>query len=817
MESKVIPARPAQNGVMASPQELNQMAGWAAAVFTGRSPDEAAPPVGVTVKRQDYSTLHFGRSCMDTALRIGERIFDHGLGTHSNSEIVLDLPEGAASFHAFAGIDNNYDTQGQRGSAVFSIEAEGAELFRSPVLRGGDAPFPVMVQLPEGVREVVLKVDATPDGCAYDQSDWANAHVVLEDGATIWVDEGHRQPFLDEAGPPFSFLYGGEPFDAAAWSHDAESREETDFTRYITSWTDPKSALKVVADVKVYRAYPAVDWVLHFENRGVEDTPIIESIQALDMSIMAGNAQLPLVVGHNVGDVFGEESFRNLDTKLRPGEHFNMAPQGGRPSNGAFPFFDLRYGADMVVGAIGWSGQWALEVVRDEAKGRIKAGMERTHLLLHPGEQIRSPRILLLRSHAQPVVAHNRFRRLMLFHYVPQQHGRPVALPFALQCFDRYSWTRPDWATEAGQIRAVETAAALGLDAHWLDAAWFVGGFPNGVGNWRPKPEAFPNGLGPVGKACHDHGLGFIVWYEPERVAPGTRLAQEHPEFVMGGDKGGLFKLNDPAARRWLTGLLSTQIAEYHIDIYRNDFNIDPLSFWRANDAEDRQGMTEIRYVEGHYAMWDELRARHPGLIIDNCASGGRRIDLETCMRSVPLWRSDTNCFPGNADWNPGHSAGISYYLPLHTACAWTPDAYTVRASTTAGLICQWDYMNEGFPFAAARQAIEEAKDLAKYWYGDIYPLTRDPHVPESWCAFQLHRPDLGEGIVLFFRRAASPYTGLEVSLQALNADATYVIERKTDDFAVASEERTGNELMTSFHATLPKQSSSAVVRYRMK
>ncbi len=40
--------------------------------------------------------------------------------------------------------------------------------------------------------------------------------------------------------------------------------------------------------------------------------------------------------------------------------------------------------------------------------------------------------------------------------------------------------------------------------------------------------------------------------------------------------------------------------------------------------------MTEIRYVEGHYAMWDELRARHPGLWIDNCASGGRRIDLET-------------------------------------------------------------------------------------------------------------------------------------------------------------------------------------------
>lgn len=58
--------------------------------------------------------------------------------------------------------------------------------------------------------------------------------------------------------------------------------------------------------------------------------------------------------------------------------------------------------------------------------------------------------------------------------------------------------------------------------------------------------------------------------------------------------------------------------------------------------------MTEIRFVEGHYAMWDELREKNPGLWIDNCAGGGRRIDLEMCMRSVPLWRSDTGYWSGH-------------------------------------------------------------------------------------------------------------------------------------------------------------------------
>ena len=55
--------------------------------------------------------------------------------------------------------------------------------------------------------------------------------------------------------------------------------------------------------------------------------------------------------------------------------------------------------------------------------------------------------------------------------------------------------------------------------------------------------------------------------------------------------------------------------------------------------TQDRQGITEIRYVEGMYTFLDELQQRHPDLIIDNCASGGRRLDLEMIRRSVTLTR----------------------------------------------------------------------------------------------------------------------------------------------------------------------------------
>ncbi len=60
-----------------------------------------------------------------------------------------------------------------------------------------------------------------------------------------------------------------------------------------------------------------------------------------------------------------------------------------------------------------------------------------------------------------------------------------------------------------------------------------------------------------------------------------------------------LFNLGIPEAREFLTNFISGKIDEFGLDCFRNDSNIAPLQFWRAADAPDRQGMTEIRWVEG--------------------------------------------------------------------------------------------------------------------------------------------------------------------------------------------------------------------------
>jgi alpha-galactosidase len=801
-----------------NPGVIRDMRDWASQAFTGVHAEDGAPRIDLTVVRQDYNVLRFGQSCMDTPLLIGTQRFAQGLGTHANSEIVVKIPAGANLFRAQVGVDNNDDTQGKHGTVEFVVEVDGQEAFRSPVMRGGQEPAPVSVNLPAGAATLTLKADTTPDGPSHDQCDWADACFVMPGDQVRWLDENQNRLLLTAAAPPFSFVYQGVPSIEAmkGWTRSVETVKE-DAARLVlrVDWTDPATGLKVFGTVTCFKAFPACEWLVELENTGPQDTPLLEEIQAMDVTLQTGMFRHPAIVHELQGDACGESTFQPLRTALEAGKQLRRTPTGGRSSSiSGFPFFNVEYEGQGLITAIGWTGQWALQLDRaTTGPTRVRAGLEKTHLVLHPGERIRTPRILTFAWEGDRVAAHNAFRRLLLTQYVPQAEGQPVRLPVALQTFDRYN-SRPGWATEAGQIAAVDIAHALGCDTYWLDAAWFPGNFPNGVGNWFCKPAEFPNGLKPVSDHCHQYGMKFVLWFEPERVAPGTQIATEHPEFVFGGKDGGLFKLNEPEARRWLTELLSQRISEYGIDIYRNDFNMDPLDYWRKNDPPDREGMSEIRYVEGLYGMWDELLARHPGLVIDNCSSGGRRIDLEMCSRSVPLWRSDTNCFSGHSEWKQAQSMTLGQYVPLHTACAWVPNRYDVRSATTGGLLCQLDYLSEGFSVEEAKGLVAEAKANNGFWYGDFYPLTPATTALDQVAAYQFHRPDLNAGLVAAFRRVECNYLGLILGLQAVQPDTEYAVEFIDDAGHVTTRTMRGCELAEGIELRLPEKESSLVVRY---
>ncbi len=161
---------------------------WAESAFVGKPTTSAPAPAGVEVRRQDHAVPQYGVSAVKTPLRIGDRNYKNGLGTHAFSQIVIRLPEPGQTFTAQVGVDNNRETAGKHGSVEFIVEVGGKEAYRSGVCRGGEAARAVKVEL-NGARELTLRVTDGADGTPYDQADWAEAGVTLSSGKQVLLDD----------------------------------------------------------------------------------------------------------------------------------------------------------------------------------------------------------------------------------------------------------------------------------------------------------------------------------------------------------------------------------------------------------------------------------------------------------------------------------------------------------------------------------------------------------------------------------------------------------------------------------------------------
>jgi alpha-galactosidase len=236
-----------------------------------------------------------------------------------------------------------------------------------------------------------------------------------------------------------------------------------------------------------------------------------------------------------------------------------------------------------------------------------------------------------------------------------------------------------------------------------------------------------------------------------------------------------------------MTDYLNAVVKAYKLSCLRIDYNIDPLPFWRFLDARDtnRVGLAEIRYVEGLYQMWDDLLRANPALFIDNCASGGRRIDLETAARSLPLWRSDNTCdmvepkpetVLAAARKNQLMSAGLNRYVPFSTVGQMGATPYLFRSGFNAGIAFAEDVRPKDYPREQLRKGIAEGKRLRKYFLGDFYPLVQAGTDPRGWVVMQYHRPEENEGMVLAFRRDQSPYVACAPGLRDIDPAQDYAV-----------------------------------------
>ena len=631
---------------------------------------------------------------------------------------------------------------------------------------------------------------------------------------------------------PFSFQYGRQSSAdlLKIWKTERISEElDESRTQHTLTYTDSKTGLEVrcvaveYKDFVCHEGFPTVEWTVYFKNTGSADTPIIEDIKALDIYLERSSTG-EFLLHHHVGSPTSPQDYRPLETVLGPNTSKCITTSGGRPVNSDFPYFNVEWQGEGVIIVIGWQGQWTVEFVRDgDRKLQVRAGQEVTHFKLHSGEEVRSPMIIMQFWQGDYIRSQNIWRRWMMTHNMPKPEGK---LPSPILS------AGPCWVSTYGINTAKEQMLFIKryqeeqvkLDYWWVDAGWYVcDNYWPKTGTWEVDKNRFPNGLREVFDYTHSKNIKTILWFQPEVVAPGTWLYENHPEWILtpppnpGGQAyeatSRLLNLGNPAALQWLINHVDRLLTQEGVDLYREDFNIDALYFWRANDKDDRQGITENHHVIGHLAYWDELRRRHPNMLMDTCASGGKRNDIESLRRALPLWRSDHTF--DDAAGNQCITYGISFWIPFHGTTFYTIDPYIARSCMSPGLVLDFDLRRKELNFPLLWQLVNQWREFSPNFFGDYYPLTPYRLENDVWMAWQFDRPEAGKGMVQAFRRANSPDESSCFNLRGLDPDAHYKL---TNLDVQGFKEMTGRELTEKgLKIVIKDQPGTAIITYEHK
>ncbi|MCU0962523.1 MAG: alpha-galactosidase [Pirellulaceae bacterium] len=743
-------------------------------------------------------------------LVIADREFHRGLLAHAPSKIVVQLAAPGRTFSALVGLDSNERTRPGLGSVVFSVSVAGKLVAQSSILREGMPAELLSVDL-GGATRFVLEASDAGDGIASDHADWADVQVVLADGATLSLGDVPEATAGDIL--PFSFTYGGTPAKwlLPSWDRRDESQVlDQSRLRRSTTWTDPFTGLEVRCVSIAYQDFPVVEWTISFRNGGASDTPILADIRTVDVR-WAGPATGECVLHCCKGDACTPDSYQPYVLPLAPGTRHTFAPPGGRPTEEAFPYFNLAWPGGGVIAALGWPGQWSATFSRDaEDAVQLTAGQELTHFRLLPGESARTPLVaLLFWQGGDWIRAQNIWRRWMVAHNLPRAGGQLVPTHYG-SC----------WSVDLNPSAEEELAIVAGferegihLDYYFIDAGWYPHqGSWWQVGTWEVDTARFPRGIREVADRVHQNGAKFVLWFEPERVVDGSWLSEHHPDWILSAGGARLVNLGHPDAWRWVVQRIDSLITSEGVDVYRQDFNMQPLACWRGADAPDRQGLTEMRHVEGYLAFWDELRRRHPDLYIDTCASGGRRNDLETLRRSVPLLRSD--CF-SPAEAQQAHTMGLALWMPYFGSGMYPGDDYWYRSCIFPASRVGMDTRRHDQDYARLKRMIAEFRQVEPFLLGDFYPLTPHSLGLDVWVGWQYDRPEQGAGILQVFRRGESPYETARLRLRGLDPAATYCLQNFDEN---QSTEHRGADLMeTGVLISLPQPRSSCIIRYERR
>jgi alpha-galactosidase len=602
-----------------------------------------------------------------------------------------------------------------------------------------------------------------------------------------------------------AFNYDGKPSQTdGSYSRVTVAGSQRETAKYTVDsklMTAADGRLQIRLGCRTYKNFPAEEYSVRVTNLSkTEPTGTINTLRSLNRSLDNLPTADAVMVNVLRGSTCKATDFVPESLRIEVGKEQVLTTTCGRSSNDYVPFIELNLDAkNGYLFAVGWTGTWKARFANRGKAIDVEIGMERSNFRLLPGETIRQPSItVFVRKNQTRREFRTLLHRFMVDNKVPRDSQGKVIPPLLAVASGGGNKT-PQMMADILQY-CIDNK--MPFDTYWVDAGWY--GAPHKdelysncgpnwgkyVGDWRVNTTTHPTGdLLPIANAVHKAGLKFLLWFEPERMTDSAPILQKHPEFRH----GHLVDYGNPQALQWIQNTVYGIIAQHKIDVYREDFNMDPGPVWRRMDAADRVGIAEAKHITGLYKFLDDMRERFPDILQENCASGGRRIDMEMISRAHVYCRSDYDIGrkPHDTAFILGQNATLNLmpYLPFQGCefnCVPVGDDYAAFSSISSGTVITPSDFNGGIlrrkitddETAWFKKVFDVAIRMRPFYMGDFYPLTDETGAGDDlWCAWQCDRPDLKAGFAIFFRRGAAAETSRSFKLGGIAPAATYEVE----------------------------------------
>lgn len=221
--------------------------------------------------------------------------------------------------------------------------------------------------------------------------------------------------------------------------------------------------------------------------------------------------------------------------------------------------------------------------------------------------------------------------------------------------------------TTEKELPLIDAAAECGCEYYVIDAGWYAPGeWWDSVGEWQECRERFPGGIKEVTDYIRRKGMIPGVWLELEVMGINCEKAKKAPDdwfFVRHGKRvydRSRYQLDfrNPAVIAHVNEVIDRVVNQYGVGYIKMDYNIEPGIGTEIGAESVGQGMLE--HERAYLAWLDSVFAKYPDLVIENCSSGGLRIDYALLSRYSIQSTSDQEDYRNYATIAANAGAGVT-------------------------------------------------------------------------------------------------------------------------------------------------------------